>query len=189
MLIVSRKTAELQGLKYYFTGKPCKKGHVCERLVSCRNCKECSLEEKKYRNAWKERNKNHIKKQYKEYRERNSEYLKKYHSQKYLKNRQHLLDGNKKWRKENPGKSAAIVRNRQSAQMQRTPKWADKTSIRNVYEEAARITKETGILMHVDHVIPLQGKFVSGLHVACNLQILSAKENVRKHNKFEEGTL
>ena len=53
------------------------------------------------------------------------------------------------------------------------------------YREAKRLFKETGIPHHVDHIIPLQGKYVSGLHVPTNLQILTASENSTKGNRFE----
>ena len=54
-----------------------------------------------------------------------------------------------------------------------------------IYREARSLTVSTGIKHHVDHVYPLQGKLVSGLHVHTNMQILQWRENVVKNNKFE----
>lgn len=79
----------------------------------------------------------------------------------------------------------ALGAKRHAAKINRTPAWADMESIKAVYADARRLTKETGIPHHVDHEIPLQGKLVSGLHVENNLQILPGPENCRKHNRFE----
>jgi hypothetical protein len=51
--------------------------------------------------------------------------------------------------------------------------------------QARLLFKQTGIPHHVDHIIPLTGKRVSGLHVHNNLQVIPARENLRKHNHFE----
>jgi len=80
---------------------------------------------------------------------------------------------------------AAGVAKRRAAKLRRTPPWADHRAIRRVYEEARRLTNETGIPHHVDHVTPLCGRAVSGLHVETNLQIIPGSENCRKHNRFE----
>ncbi len=74
---------------------------------------------------------------------------------------------------------------RAAAIEQRTPAWVDRKAIASVYAEARRISAETGIVHHVDHEIPLQGRLVSGLHVASNLRVLRAEVNVRKSNRFE----
>ena len=74
---------------------------------------------------------------------------------------------------------------RRAAELQRTPPWADHEAIRRVYQQAQEAALETGLSYHVDHIIPLQGRLVSGLHVHNNLQVLTALENSRKHNRFE----
>jgi hypothetical protein len=65
-----------------------------------------------------------------------------------------------------------------------TPFWSNPDEIEKVYSEARRLTFETGIQHHVDHIIPIRGKNVSGLHIPANLQILTATENLKKSNRF-----
>jgi hypothetical protein len=88
----------------------------------------------------------------------------------------------------NPGKMNARSAKRNAAKFQATPKWLTRTQlfeIEGFYIEAARLTKETGIPHHVDHIVPLQGKTVRGLHVPWNLQILTAIENLSKGNRID----
>lgn len=91
----------------------------------------------------------------------------------------------RKWAANNKGQRLASVRARQLAKRLRTPPWADLDQISAVYREAARLTQETGVPHEVDHVIPLQGELVSGLHVSSNLQILHRSANRSKGAKCE----
>ena len=74
--------------------------------------------------------------------------------------------------------------------MKQSPKWLTKEErkqIQDFYLRAKLLEKQTGIKHHVDHIIPLQGRKVSGLHVPWNLQILTQDENLKKHNKHEDA--
>ena len=66
----------------------------------------------------------------------------------------------------------------------RTPGWADLKAIARMYVEARRLTDESGVRHSVDHVIPLCGSKVTGLHVETNLQIITLEENIRKSNRW-----
>ena len=66
--------------------------------------------------------------------------------------------------------------------IQQTPSWADQDAIAAIYQEARRVTRETGIPHQVDHVIPLRGKTISGLHVHYNLRVVTAEVNRCKSN-------
>jgi hypothetical protein len=82
----------------------------------------------------------------------------------------------------------ANVAKRKAAKLQRIPKWTTETDlwvIKEIYALSALRTKLTGVLWHVDHIIPLQGEFVSGLHTPFNMQVISATENIKKNNRYE----
>lgn len=109
--------------------------------------------------------------------------------------REQELTKDRQWRKENwdrvktyKHKSGAMAAfhamKRHATKLNATPRWADLDAIEVFYEEARRLTAETGIEHHVDHIYPLRGKTVCGLHVHTNLQILTATENKRKSNKL-----
>jgi hypothetical protein len=81
-----------------------------------------------------------------------------------------------------PGMRARRAKAR-AARALRTPPWADLGAISLFYEEAVRKTVETGVLHEVDHIVPLLGKTVSGLHVPENLRVIPWLENRRKSNR------
>ena len=89
------------------------------------------------------------------------------------------------------GQKMAPLRPEQEAMIEkrirnmRSPPWADRKAIEAIYAEAKRLTIETGRIHHVDHEIPLNGEFVSGLHVETNLRVLLGAENLKKGNKVE----
>lgn len=84
-------------------------------------------------------------------------------------------------------KSIARVAKRKAIKLQRTPKGLTKEhhkEIEALYIESTERTNKTGIPYDVDHVVPLQGKNVSGMHAPWNLQVITASENRKKGNKF-----
>ena len=105
-------------------------------------------------------------------------------AERHAADRERSLELHRMWVENNRGRKNAINAARRAAMLQATPTWADFDEISKVYMECARISKETGVPHHVDHIIPLKGKSVCGLHVAANLRIITAKENLKKSNKF-----
>lgn len=67
------------------------------------------------------------------------------------------------------------------------PKWLTtehKQQIIDIYKECSRLTNETKINYNVDHIIPINGETVCGLHVPWNLRIITQEENFKKSNKL-----
>lgn len=92
-----------------------------------------------------------------------------------------------RWQKAHPGKANSRTAKRHAQKLNATPKCLTDNQLLEIqafYVEASRLTKETGVPHHVDHIVPLQGDEVSGFHVPWNLQILTASENYKKGNKI-----
>jgi len=79
------------------------------------------------------------------------------------------------------GKIYANLAKRRAAKLQATPRWADLEKIVEVFRNCPQD-------MHVDHIVPLMGKLVCGLHIHNNLQYLTGPENLEKSNKWEPWT-
>ena len=93
----------------------------------------------------------------------------------------------KQHRESNPGESRARVAQRRAMRIKATPLWADLEQIKRIYTLCAKVSERTGVLHHVDHIIPLKGKNICGLHVEKNLRIIPAKMNLEKSNKYPLG--
>jgi 5-methylcytosine-specific restriction endonuclease McrA len=165
----------------YFKSKNTKTGYQAY-------CKDCCKERSGY---------------LKEYRETNRETLREKQRESWLKNKDiHNLK-----QQEYYEQNKAIVRERGRLHYEKNkavylyyskkrkllianamPKWLIKemqNSIKDFYIEAKRLSLLNDISYHVDHIVPLNGENVCGLHVPWNLQILTAKENLKKSNKYE----
>jgi 5-methylcytosine-specific restriction endonuclease McrA len=95
----------------------------------------------------------------------------------YLKNKETQSERWKRWYEKNKSKQLAKFNMEKAARLQRIPSWANLDAIKEFY-----LNRPEG--HHVDHIVPLRGKEVSGLHVLENLQYLPAKENLSKGNKY-----
>lgn len=169
--IISREEAKSQGLKFYFTGKPCKNGHVCKRYTSVSKCVECAIT---YAKKWRTENPDTPKKYYEIHREKIVEYKRQYRKENPEKVRA-IRNESARRRWKAVGKAATAQKKLKIKRA--TPPWANLEAIKEFYANCPKG-------YHVDHIHPLQGELISGLHVENNLQYLTAEENLRKGNSF-----
>jgi hypothetical protein len=94
-------------------------------------------------------------------------------------------DRSRKWRYENRGDAQAQCAKYNASKDKRTPAWADLDAIRAIYKDCQAINRISLTRHEVDHIVPLRGEKVSGLHVAYNLQIIPAVENSSKGNTWQ----
>jgi hypothetical protein len=141
----------------YFTGKPCKHGHIVERYVNGGACVEC-----------------------------HAQHAAASGRKKYAQDPAKECRRSKEWRKSNPDIVSFQKAKRISDLLNRTPKWLNAGhlfEIECIYRYRTALNA-VGLDYHVDHIVPLRGKLVSGLHTPDNLQILPAKDNIQKSNSF-----
>ena len=142
---------------------------------------------KRLRKEWYERNKELTKERARAWALANPDKRKQAVDKWRNENLERHNEVNREWNKNNKPKRAAYQSKRRAALLQRTPKWLtedDLWIIEEAYDLAALRTSMLGFPWHVDHIIPLQGKLVSGLHVPSNIQVIPGSENVKKHNKY-----
>lgn len=90
----------------------------------------------------------------------------------------------KRWREAHPHAKNADTNSRRRRVRERMPSWISPAQLRAFYEQAQRVTACLGIQHHVDHVVPLRGRKVSGLHVPENLAVIPQAMNSRKLNHY-----
>lgn len=186
---VCKYCSERKELSEFYTNGKCGHHPVCKSCTKEKAKRERLLNPDKFRVAEKKK----YEKNKAAYAERMASY--------YEKNREKKLEAEKKRYSENAEKiksNAAAYRacnkdkvyewngSRRAQLRNAVPQWADKSKIREIYACARRMTAETGVMHHVDHIVPLSGSNVCGLHVDNNLTVITGAENMRKSNRFYE---
>lgn len=170
--------------RFYFTGKPCKDGHVTQRYVSSKECVDCRAAKntllKDKQKAWADVNRDHRNALARAMYQANAEAQRERSRMKWVHKKDKVKATNKAWADKNPGIWNHYQAKRRAALQQRTPCWADLEYIREFYKNCPEGH-------HVDHIVPLRGKSVCGFHSQHNLQYLPAAENQRKFNRLENA--
>ena len=190
----TRQEAKATGAKYYFTGEPCKHGHVAPRKTKGA-CVEC------------------IKIEWQQAAEKRADYFRDYNKREDVKDRKNeWYEANKEqviqaaatrplevkrvyqkaWKERNTVWVRADTKARRRKHRLATPKWLtreQKGQIRELYKIAITMTKTTGEQYVVDHIVPLRSEFVCGLHVPWNLRVIPRQENLLKSNKLIDTPL
>lgn len=184
----ARYHAKELGEKTYLSDSACKQGHVSLRDTKTGSCLVCkSMNSPKYSRTKYLKHKDKIQQQHREYRQNNLEKDLENKRKYYQKNKEKTLEYQKWYRENNRDKDRAWKKAYKERKRNRTPEWLTnehKAQILEFYTKAENLTKITGIVHQVDHIVPLRGSKVSGLHVPWNLQILTKQENTSKRNRF-----
>jgi hypothetical protein len=185
----TRAEAKSTGAKYYFTGEPCKHGHVALRKTKG-SCVECLKIE------WEEGNQARVE-YFREYNRR--EEVKDRKNEWYQENREMVINNaatrpahilreyRNTWKTNNKTQIRADTKARRRKHREATPKWLSRkqrSEIRQIYQIAITMTQTTGEQYVVDHIVPLRSEVVCGLHVPWNLRVITQEENLKKSNKF-----
>jgi len=185
----SRKAAKELGNKYYFTGQPCVRGHIALRKTKGA-CVECMKEDWATDNAKRaEKPKSEASKAAgRKYYEKNKAAVK---ARANARPKDEITQYKLRHKERNPEYYKALTSVRKRRHRNATPKWItaeQKLAMRQLYLQAMKLTKLTGVRYVVDHIAPLISDEVCGLHVPWNLQVMTQDENLRKSNKLLDSS-
>lgn len=185
----TRAEAKATGAKFYFTGEPCVRGHIALRKTKG-SCLECVKEDWAVDN---ERRKGKPKSAAavaaaRRYYEKNREAV-------IARAAARPVEEKRRLQAEYKGRNVDVVRADTSVRKRRhreaTPTWLTKEErlqMRELYVQARKLTSVTGERYVVDHIVPLRGESVCGLHVPWNLRVITQEENLQKSNKLVDPT-
>lgn len=183
----TREEAKRLGAKFYFTGHPCKRGHVALRKTKG-VCTECEREDWATQADTRRR-------YFQEYASRPD--VKERQHEWYLAHREEVIaraktaprgrrrEYQEAWKQRNLDKVRADTKARRRKHRQATPHWLtarQKAEIRELYRIAIHTTRITGEQYVVDHICPLRAETSCGLHVPWNLRVITQTENLTKSN-------
>lgn len=185
----TRKEAQAAGATHYFTGIPCKHGHIAPRETKG-NCVECRKVEtanakgtrKEYFEKWNKSERGKAVK-HKHYEENKEAYIARATARDPEMHRVYK----KAYKQRNPELYRLLTNTRRRRLRDCTPAWLseeDRAKIKAIYAHAMQLTKDTGIKYTVDHIVPINGENVCGLHVPWNLIPLPHVDNARKGNRY-----
>ena len=213
-LPVSRSEAKAQGAPQYFTGKPCKQGHLVPKFTCSGSCTEClASRRREYMREWAQKNPEVKKERAAEwYEKKREEIIERVRANYYKdvdKSRQRAREyaeahkaeasartkewtqqnperkkaSDKRWKDNNPAHYHSLKAKYRAARRMACPPWVDNAHmarIHEIYRLRRQISEQTGVVHEVDHIVPLQGKTVCGLHVWWNLRVIPREENNRR---------
>lgn len=193
--VISRGLAIVMGLDRYFTGQPCSNGHVAERYLN-RQCVECRsetltpqqshvLNRRRAQKAYYQSNRDALNKKSRDYNRANA--AKKTENDRAWRsaNQERERARVRAYYHADPAKGRAKASAYRALKLRATPRWLTQEhheQIASIYRCASDLSIETGIPHEVDHVIPLAGKIVCGLHVPWNLRSIPQADNRKKSN-------
>lgn len=197
--IVSMTAAKLAGLTRYFTGDPCKNGHICQRMVANRQCVTC-LSERNARvrlenvDAARQRDRERYAskgaaavERVKKYYADNAEARREYRRNKYALDPVPQRKMRRDYSAANPGYDLFHTQRRRAARLMATVGWdGELTSLASREAFSLCVLREscTGIKWELDHIIPFRSAVACGLHVWANFQVIPAVLNRKKNNRM-----